>query len=150
MQRAAFWAFFTLQSGMVGRLVPSTGVMRIVTTPSEGTYPYGIQINSKNEPWYVDFRGNRIGRANPETMAITEYELPNADVRPRRLAITPDDAIWYTERARISRPLRPSNRQDSGMGIPKRRELTTVWHRGLREHNLVQRVRRARRHTGEI
>ena len=33
-------------------------------------------------------------------MAITEYELPNADARPRRLAITPDDAIWYTDDAR--------------------------------------------------
>ena len=33
-------------------------------------------------------------------MRITEYELPNPAARPRRLAITPDDAVWYTDFAR--------------------------------------------------
>ena len=94
-QDGTLW--FTLQAGMVGRLVPSTGVMTVVATPTEGTYPYGIQISSQNDPWYADFRGNRIGHVNPDTMEITEYELPNPDSRPRRLAITPDDVIWYTD-----------------------------------------------------
>ena len=89
--------WFTLQAGMVGRLVPATGVMTIVATPTEGTYPYGIQVSSQNEPWYVDFRGSRIGHVNPVTMEITEHELPNPDSRPRRLAITSDDVIWYTD-----------------------------------------------------
>jgi virginiamycin B lyase len=74
--------------------------MTIAATPTTGTYPYGIQINSKGVPWYVDFRGNRIGSINPETTEITEYELPHPDARPRRIAITPDDAVWYTDYAR--------------------------------------------------
>jgi virginiamycin B lyase len=92
--------FFTLQSGQVGRLVPSTGVMTIVKTPSENTYPYGIQVNSKGVPWYVDFRGNRIGSVDPVTMAIKEYTLPAPEARPRRLALAPDDVVWYSDYAR--------------------------------------------------
>jgi virginiamycin B lyase len=33
-------------------------------------------------------------------MAIREFPLPNAASRPRRLAITADDAVWYTDFAR--------------------------------------------------
>ena len=97
-QNGTLW--FTLQSGMVGRLVPDTGEMKIVTTPSDNTYPYGIVVNSAGVPWYVDFRGNRLGSVDPETMEIQEYSLPNPEARPRRIAITPDDVLWYTDYAR--------------------------------------------------
>ena len=33
-------------------------------------------------------------------MAIREYPLPHADSRPRRIAVSPDDAVWYTDYAR--------------------------------------------------
>ena len=97
-QSGTLW--FTLQSGMVGRLVPETGVMTIVATPSDNTYPYGIVVSSAGVPWYVDFRGNRLGRVDPETMEIREYVLPSPEARPRRIAITPDDVLWYTDYAR--------------------------------------------------
>ena len=44
--------------------------MVIKKTPSDNTYPYGIRINSQGVPWYVDFRGNRIGSVDPKTMEI--------------------------------------------------------------------------------
>ena len=94
-QKGILW--FTLQSGHVGRLDPATGQVRIQKTPTDGTYPYGIQVNSKGVPWYVDFRGPRLGSVDPVTMQITEYTLPNPDARPRRIEITPDDVIWYTD-----------------------------------------------------
>ena len=97
-QNGTLW--FTLQSGMVGRLIPRTGEMRVVATPTSGTYPYGIQVNSRGVPWYVDFRGNRIGSIDPETMEIMEHTLPSPDARPRRIALTPDDMVWYTDYAR--------------------------------------------------
>jgi virginiamycin B lyase len=33
-------------------------------------------------------------------MAIKEISLPSADARPRRIALTPDDVVWYTDYAR--------------------------------------------------
>jgi len=92
--------WFTMQSGHVGRLVPETEEMTISPTPTSGTYPYGIQVNSKGVPWYVDFRGNRLGSIDPVTAEITEHELPNPDSRPRRIALTPDDVVWYTDYTR--------------------------------------------------
>ena len=80
--------------------IPSTGEMKVAATPSANTYPYGIQVNSKGVPWYVDFRGNRVGSVDPVTMEIKEYTLPDADARPRRIALTPDDMVWYTDFAR--------------------------------------------------
>lgn len=42
---------------------------------------------------------NKIGRIDPATLAITEYPLPEG-TRPRRIAVTPDDLVWYTDYAR--------------------------------------------------
>ena len=70
--------FFTLQSGHVGRITLASGEMVIKKTPSDNTYPYGIRLNSQGVPWYVDFRGNRIGSVDPKTMEIEEFTLPNA------------------------------------------------------------------------
>jgi virginiamycin B lyase len=97
-QKGTLW--FTLQSGMVGRLIPATGEVKVSTTPSANTYPYGIVVNSKGVPWYVDFRGNRLGSVDPVSMQIREYPLPDPAARPRRIAITPDDVLWYTDFAR--------------------------------------------------
>ena len=101
-QKGTLW--FTLQSGHVGRLIPSSGEMKIAGAPSNKpgapTYPYGIRVDSKGTPWYVDFRGNRIASVDPNTMAIKEITLPNAESRPRRITITADDAIWYTDYTR--------------------------------------------------
>ena len=33
-------------------------------------------------------------------MEIREHQLPNPDARPRRIAISPDDVLWYTDYAR--------------------------------------------------
>ena len=33
-------------------------------------------------------------------MEIREYTLPNPETRPRRIAVTPDDAIWYSDYSR--------------------------------------------------
>ena len=56
-------------------------------------------------------------------MEIKEYPLPSPDSRPRRIAITPDDAIWYTDypRGYIGRfdPATGSVREWASPGGPK-------------------------------
>ena len=64
--------FFTLQSGHVGRITLASGEIVIKKTPSDNTYPYGIRLNSQGVPWYVDFRGNRIGSVDPKTVEIKD------------------------------------------------------------------------------
>ena len=48
-------------------------------------------------PFFDLFGTNKIGSIDPVTMAIKEYPLPDEASRPRRIAITSDDVIWYSE-----------------------------------------------------
>jgi len=93
--------WFTTQVGnMIGRLNPQTGELRLVNAPTPKSRPYGMVINSKNIPFFVEFGINKIASIEPNTMTIKEYVLPNAASRPRRVAITSDDVIWYSDYAR--------------------------------------------------
>ena len=85
---------------MVGRLNPKSGEIKLATSPTPRSNPYGMVIDSHGVPFFVEFGSNKVGRIDPDSLAIREYVLPNADARPRRVAITPDDMIWYSDYAR--------------------------------------------------
>ena len=125
--------------------------MVIKKTPSDNTYPYGIRLNSQGVPWYVDFRGNRIGSVDPKTMEIKEYPLPNADARPRRLTITSDDVIWYTDfpRGMLGR-FDPKTGQVKEWPSPGGKDSEPYAITPIGNVDLVQRVRRAAEHDGAI
>lgn len=95
-QNGIVW--FTVQQGnMIGRLDPKSGEVKLVTSPTERSRPYGLMINGKGVPWLVEFGVPKMASIDPQTMAIKEYTLPNAASRPRRLAFEGDDIIWYTD-----------------------------------------------------
>jgi virginiamycin B lyase len=90
--------FFTMFDGnMMGRMNPKTGDIKLVPVPTNFSGPYGLRLDSKENPWFVEFNRPKIGTMDPETMAIKEYPLPNPLARPRRLAINSDDKIYYTD-----------------------------------------------------
>ena len=72
----------------------------MVTSPTPRSNPYGMVVNSKGVPFFVEFGAPKVASIDPVTMEIHEYPLPNADARPRRVAITADDVIWYSDFAR--------------------------------------------------
>jgi virginiamycin B lyase len=93
--------WFTVQNAnMIGRLDPKSGEIKLLTSPTLKSRPYGTQINSKGVPFIVDFGVNKICSIDPKTLEFKEYELPDAAARPRRLAITSDDIVWYADFAR--------------------------------------------------
>ncbi len=78
-QKGILW--FTVQQGnAVGRLDPRTGMIVLKKVPMDHALPYGIAVNSKG-------------------VEITEHQLPKS-ARPRRLAITADDEVYYSDYAR--------------------------------------------------
>jgi virginiamycin B lyase len=90
--------WFTVQNAnMVGRLDPKTGEIKLKTSPTAKSRPYGIQVTSKGVPVVVEFGAPKVMTIDPKTMDMKEYTLPNAAARPRRLAIGPDDIVWYTD-----------------------------------------------------
>jgi virginiamycin B lyase len=92
--------WFTAQnSQFVGRLNPQTGEIKLVKMP--GRYnPYGIVMTSKGVPVVCMFFTNKIASFDPITMEMKEYDLPSLEARPRRIAITSDDIIWYADYGR--------------------------------------------------
>ena len=92
--------FTVQQANMVGRLDPKTGEIKLVTSPTSKSRPYGMALNSKGVVFFVEFGTNKVASIDAKTMAITEYSLPDPGARPRRIAISPDDMIWYTDFAR--------------------------------------------------
>jgi len=57
-------------------------------------------VDSKGNPWFVQFGVNKIAKVDPNTMEVKEYTLPNPETRPRRVAITADDVLWYSDYSR--------------------------------------------------
>jgi len=90
--------FFTVQtSDYVGRLLPKTGEIKVVPVPTPKANPYGMVVTSKGIPYFVEWMANKVTSINPDTMELHEYVLPNEGTRPRRVAITPDDVLYYSD-----------------------------------------------------
>ena len=59
-----------------------------------------MAFDSKGTLFVVQFGTNSIAAVDPATLAIREYKLPDPAARPRRIAITSNDIVWYTDYAR--------------------------------------------------
>jgi len=56
-------------------------------------FPYGIDVNPKDGSiWYAKLYANRIGRIDPQTLQVTEYETPLSG--PRRPRFDKDGIFW--------------------------------------------------------
>ena len=99
-KRGILW--FTAQNAnRIGRLDPKTGDIKLLTPPTAKSRPYGMALDSRNDNLFVvQFGANSIVRVNTKTLEMKEYKLPNEKARPRRVAVTPDDMVWYTDYAR--------------------------------------------------
>jgi virginiamycin B lyase len=59
-----------------------------------------MALDSKGNLYVVQFGVNSVARVDPKSLEIKEYKLPDPGARPRRIAITSDDIVWYTDYAR--------------------------------------------------
>jgi len=97
-KKGTLW--FTLQvSNMVGRLVPATGEIKLVTVPRPNSRPYGIKVSSDGSLWVACNGSNCLLKVDPETMEIRQFSLPDPKTTVRRLDITSDGMIWYVNSA---------------------------------------------------
>lgn len=85
----------------VAKLDPTTGEFTVLDLPpvkgngvlSEATQPYGIDIHPEDDSiWYGRLFADKVGRVDPETLEITEYDTP---VRgPRRMRFDDAGILW--------------------------------------------------------
>jgi virginiamycin B lyase len=90
--------WFTAQwSNVIGRLNQRGGKVDWVEVPIEKSRPYGIRLDSAGRPWVALLGTNALATVDPESMELQVVYTPRAESRLRRLAITSDDAVWYTD-----------------------------------------------------
>jgi streptogramin lyase len=94
-------AWFTISiSNQVGRFDPAADDMKVIdlptTTrrPSAGyMFPYGIDVNpTDGSIWYTRLWAGKLGRIDPDTLAVQEFDPPLSG--PRRLRFDASGTLW--------------------------------------------------------
>jgi len=87
------WA--TLQN--VNRLVRISrdGRLSELDVPTRGSVPSDITVDPTGAVWFLEFRGNKIGRYAAGRFA--EFPVPTPRAGLTGLAVAPDGAVWFAE-----------------------------------------------------
>ena len=92
--------FFTLQgANMIGRLNIASRKVDLVSSKTERSRPYGIKLAPDGSIWVVLFGTSKLAHVDPQTLAVTEIDLPRDTARPRRLEVLRDGTVWYVDYA---------------------------------------------------
>ncbi len=93
--------WFTLGvSNQVGRFDPATDEMILIDLPTTSDrpefpvfMPYGIDVHPiDGSIWYSRLMANRIGRINPDSLEVEEFQPPL--IGPRRMRFAKDGTLW--------------------------------------------------------
>jgi streptogramin lyase len=64
----------------------------------EVTLPYWISISSSGMVWFNEHVGDRIARFDPNTMQLTEFQVPTPSSEPIKLALDNSKGlVWFSE-----------------------------------------------------
>lgn len=87
--------WFTGQNGIVGRLDPRSGEMKVFDAP-KGRGPYGIHATPEGVVYFTSLAGSYIARVDPAD-AITVIEPPTAGQGARRVWSDSKGVLWVAE-----------------------------------------------------
>ena len=74
---------------------PETMELTEIELPREEIRPRRLDVTSDGNVWYGDYAAGKIGRYNPETGNITEWDIPDGpDSRPYAVLADDKDRIW--------------------------------------------------------
>jgi virginiamycin B lyase len=101
LHQGAVW-FTAQRGGQFGRLDLATGQAEVFDFSGASTGPYGIWPAPDGSLWVALFNTNRLARidtaASPPN--AEEIVLPQANSRPRRIAVDAQGKVWFTDYAR--------------------------------------------------
>ena len=94
-------AWFTISiSNQVGRFDPASGDMKVIDLPKTTNrptagfmFPYGIDVSpTDGSVWYSRLWAGKIGRVDPKTLEVKEFDPPLSG--PRRLRFDASGTLW--------------------------------------------------------
>ena len=147
--------WFTGQSGVYGRVDPSSGKVEAWKAP-KGTGPYGITTTPNGEVWYASLAGDHIAKIDTVSGDALMVPPPKPGVGPRRIWSDSKGLLWVSfwntgeigrydpinkeslesaeEQGRVLRHICRQQRQDLGHRLRRQRHYPVrSGDRGLRE-----------------
>ena len=88
--------WFTGQGGVVGRLDPKSGEVRVKDAP-RGRGPYGICATPSGDVWWCSLAGSFIARIDRKSGESTIVEPPTRDQGARRIWSDSQGRLWVSE-----------------------------------------------------
>ena len=88
--------WFTGQSGIYGRLDPSTAALQVFDAP-HGRGPYGITRTPEGVVYYASLAGSYVGRVDAATNEVTVLEPPTPNQGARRVWSDSQSRVWVSE-----------------------------------------------------
>jgi virginiamycin B lyase len=85
------WA--TLQAGSKLVRIDPNGAMATIDVSPPGVVPTDIAVGSDGAVWFLQFRGNRIGRW--KNGAFSEFKVAEQNAGLSGLAVATDGAVWF-------------------------------------------------------
>jgi streptogramin lyase len=94
-------AWFTISiSNQVGRFDPASGDTKVIDLPKTTNrptagfmFPYGIDVSPiDGSVWYTRLWAGKVGRIDPKTLAVKEFDPPLSG--PRRLRFDASGTLW--------------------------------------------------------
>ena len=77
---------------------PESMRLKTFDLPDEGSRPRRLVIDAEDRIWYVDYALGRLGRLDPVTGDVQEWDNPSGPQgRPYGMAIDDSDRIWFVE-----------------------------------------------------
>lgn len=92
-KKGIYW--FTGQSGVYGRVNPSTGKTDAWKAP-KGRGPYGITTTPSGDVWYVSLAGDHLAKVDTVTGEASIVDPPRAGVGPRRVWSDSKGMLWVS------------------------------------------------------
>ena len=81
----------------IGKLHPDTMAIEYYEVPDERTRIRRLDLDSQGMVWFVNATLGRIGRLDPASGEITQWDSPSGpDSHPYAIAVV-DDVVWYNE-----------------------------------------------------
>ncbi len=88
--------WFTGQSGVYGRVRPSTGQVSVWTAP-RGPGPYGMTATPQGTIYFASLAGSYVGRIDTATGSVSVLQPPTAGQGARRISSDSKGRIWISE-----------------------------------------------------
>lgn len=86
------------RTNLIAMIDPATLEVKRYATPRETARIRRLAITSDGMVWYVDFAGGYIGRLDPQTGQVREWQAPGGEgARPYGMAADDRDRLWFSE-----------------------------------------------------